>query len=306
MSCRRFTLSSVHLLLGVLVATLTASPARAQSKEASAAKLACIQASDKAQQLRVAGKLIAARDTLHACAADTCPNVVREACSQWLGEVAASLPSIVIGAKDSDGKDLLDLKVSIDGALVTEHLGGLPVPIDPGRHKMRYEKADGVVVEEEILVGEGTKNRPVSVVFPGLAKPAAGVVAATPEALPPKGASTTNTVVGSVIAVLGAGGLGTALYLDLSTTSNVHSQQNTCGQTKEKCPSSDVSADNLGYDGAVIAVSAGIVALGVATYIFIAHPFGARPDTASHAGQAHGPSFRVIPSPHGGGLALTF
>src|ERR1700733_3505540 len=95
-----------------LLAILSAPAAEAQCKDPAAMKLACVQASDKAQQLRVAGKLVAARSALTQCVADACPNVVREACSQWLGEVNASLPSIVIGAKDSEGKDLLDLKVS--------------------------------------------------------------------------------------------------------------------------------------------------------------------------------------------------
>jgi hypothetical protein len=284
----------------VALNVLVAAPASAQTKESM--KLQCVQASDKAQQLRVAGKLVAARDALRTCVQDACPSVVREACSQWLGEVNASLPSIVIGAKDSDGRDLLDLKVSIDGTLVTEHLGGRALPIDPGRHKMRYEKADGAVVEEEILVGEGTKNREVSVVFPGPLKPAVVVAPIAPEApaagSSSKGPSTTNTVVGIVFAGIGAAALGTALALDVTTTSDVDSLRSSpCAKTAT-CSQSTVNSDQLKYDMAGVGLGVGIAAVGAAVYVLIAHPFGTPTSTRSASAPL------VLPTP--GGVAVRF
>jgi hypothetical protein len=293
------------LTLASALSTIASPAAEAQTTNAPVSKLACVQASDKAQQLRVAGKLLAAREALHTCIQDGCPGVVREACSQWLGEVQASLPSIVIGAKDSDGKDLLDLKVSIDGTLVTEHLGGLAVPIDPGRHKMRYEKADGAVLEEEILVGEGSKNRGVSVVFPGPGT-AAGVTAlpvGASTAQGPKTASSFNTAMGSGFALVGAGVLGTALYLDLSATSDINALK--ASNCAPNCSKTRVAADELDYDLAGVGVGLGIVAVGVAVYVFVAHPFGTRA-AAANADRVGGPSFRVVASPHGSGFALTF
>jgi hypothetical protein len=292
-------------LLAIALPTFVATAASAQPPAPVATKIACVQASDKAQQLRVAGKLLAARDTLRICVQDSCPGVVREACAQWLNEVQASLPSIVIGAKDADGKDLLDLKVSIDGALVTEHLGGLAVSIDPGRHKMKYEKPNGAVLEEEILVGEGAKNREVAVVFPGAVKPVGAAASTAPSGgatQGPKGASTFNTAMGTVFGVVGAGALGAALYLDLSATSDVNDlKQSACAKTST-CPSSRVNQDELDYDLAGVGLGVGIVAVGVAVYVFVAHPFGDRPAS----GTSSGTSFRVVPSPHGSGFALTF
>jgi hypothetical protein len=296
---------AITLLAAVSFSSLVPRAAEAQTS-AAALKLACVQASDKAQQLRVAGKLVAARDTLRTCVQDACPSVVREACSQWLGEVNASLPSIVIGAQDSDGKDLLDLKVSIDGVLVTEHLGGRALPIDPGRHKMRYEKPDGTVLEEEILVGEGTKNRPVSVVFPGPKKLAVvtGPVPPPHETSTSKGPSVANTAIGITLAAVGAAALGTALYLDLSATSDVNALKASCGPTRT-CSASRVSADELDYDLAGVGLGLGIVAVGIATYVFLGHPFG-EPRVDAHAQRGWVPELRLAASPHGGGLALTF
>ncbi len=291
--------------MGVLVPT-----ASAQTKDSAAMKLACVQASDKAQQLRVAGKLLAARNMLQTCVMDACPGVVREACSQWLGEVNQSLPSIVLGAKDADGRDVLDFKVWIDGDQVTEALGGRALPIDPGRHKMRYEKADGTVLEEEILVGEGTKNRPVSVVFPGAAKPGgAAALAPVPAGSTHKGASTANTVIGLSLSAIGAGALVTALYLDLSTTSNVNAiKASPCAMTHPaSCSASTISGYELDYDLSGVSLGVGIVAVGIATYIFLAHPFGTVVTDRPAAGQrATTPQFAVVPSLHGGGVALTF
>jgi hypothetical protein len=311
MSNRRFVSGGLALFLAVVVPALVAPPAQAQTKDASALKLACVQASDKAQQLRVAGKLLAARDTLRTCVLDACPSVVREACAQWLGEVTSSLPTIVIGAKDADGKDLLDLKVFIDGQVVTDHLGGRALPIDPGRHKMRYEKADGTHLEEEILVGEGTKNREVKVVFPGAEKVVVvglagppGATQAVPGDAGSKGPSTANTVIGTVFAVVGAGALATALALDVSTTSDVNALK--ASKCAPNCSSSRVSSDQLDYDLAGVGLGVGIVAVGVATYIFVAHPFGNRASDAPRTGKAAGPSFTIVPTPHGSRLALTF
>ena len=307
MSSRRLS-PAVAVLVGLAALGTPCRTASAQTKDAAAQKLACVQASDKAQQLRVAGKLVAARSTLQTCVLDACPGVVREACSQWLGEVNASLPSVVIGAKDAEGKDILNLKVLIDGELVTETLGGRAFPIDPGRHKMHYEMADGSVVEEEILVGEGTKNRQVSVVFPGAAKPAGAGAAAAPSvpADTHKGPSTANTAVGIALATVGVGALGTALALDLVTNSNVDALKGGCGKNSS-CSPSQISGYQLDYDLAGVTLGVGIVAVGVATYVLLAHPFGTSSGDPAHTGQAAArPWFRVVPSPRGGGVALTF
>jgi hypothetical protein len=291
------------------LASLPPSTAHAQAKDGAAAKIACVQASDKAQQLRVAGKLVAATEALRACVQEACPSVVREACSQWMGEVNASIPSIVIGAKDGDGKDLLDVKVSIDGQLVTEHLEGRAFSLDPGRHRMRYEKSDGAVLEEDILVGEGIKNRPVSVAFPGTAKPAVTVVVApsTP-ASTTKTSSTANTAIGTVFAVVGAGALGTALYLDLSTTSNVNALKLQPCAKNGTCSASTVNGYQLDYDLAGVGLGVGVLAVAFATYVFLAHPFGSvvTSDAAHAARITTKPSLEIVPSARGGSLALTF
>jgi len=47
------------------------------------------------------------------------------------------LPTIVLGARLSDGSDVTDARTFVDGAPTTADAGG-PVPVDPGPHTIRF------------------------------------------------------------------------------------------------------------------------------------------------------------------------
>ena len=107
-----------------------------------------------------------------------------------------------------------------------------------------------------------------------------------------------------MLAVVGAGALATALYLDLSATADVNALKASSCAAMHNCSASRVSSDELDYDLAGVGLGLGIVAVGIATYVFIGHPFGT---PRSPAAQAAAPrAFRVVASPRGGGFALTF
>src|SRR5262245_34160024 len=78
-------------------------------------KKTCIASSESGQKLRHDGKLRAAREQLLVCARPECPAVIRQDCAQFLNEVASSTPSVVIAARDTNGKETLAVKVTIDG-----------------------------------------------------------------------------------------------------------------------------------------------------------------------------------------------
>src|SRR5687767_14116999 len=77
-------------------------------------KIACVQAADAAQEHRTAGRLKDARTSLHVCARATCPALVRSDCTQWLSEVEASMPTIVIRAVGARSEDIADVQVDLD------------------------------------------------------------------------------------------------------------------------------------------------------------------------------------------------
>ena len=158
-------------------------PAAPPAPPAPPDKAACLTASNKAQELRDAHKLIEARDQLRICAQQVCPAIVSRDCLTWLDAVEQSMPSVVVSAKDPSGRDLFDVKVTADGQPLTAKLAGDAVPMNPGPHAFHFEAADGSVLDQQVLVREGLKNQNIAVVL-GTAAPAPAPPGASPSAPP--------------------------------------------------------------------------------------------------------------------------
>jgi hypothetical protein len=96
--------------------------------------------------------------------AASCPGPVREDCAQRLDEVVKAMPTVVFDVKDSAGRDLPYVRLSIDDKPV-----GLvqvtAIPLDPGQHVFRFEAAGALSVEREVVLREGEKQKRVSVVI---------------------------------------------------------------------------------------------------------------------------------------------
>ncbi len=269
-------------------------PTRAGADE----KQACLQASDRGQQFKLDGKLMSAREQLLLCARPECPKLVRDDCAQWMTEVLAALPSVVFGARDAQGHDVMTVRVSVDGNVVAEKLDGKPMPIDPGAHTVKYETAGMSAVEEQVLVREGEKNRSLTVTFPAppgaktTASPGSGSSSPGKEEPP-----TTKGPISPVAWVLGGIGvlaLGSALYFDLTANGDVNDLRTTCAPN---CTSSQVDPVRTKYVISGISLGVGIVSLGVATYLILARP-------SQPAAEAHATSWRVDFAPEkGGGVA---
>jgi hypothetical protein len=137
-------------------------------------KKECVNQHERAQDLRRAAKLIEARAALLVCSQDACPSIVRTDCAEWLGQVGQSVPSVVVRARTAD-HDELDVRVSIDGTLVTSRLDGTAIDLNPGPHAFRFERAPFDPIEQEVLIVAGERNRVLPVTFraPDAAVPAA-------------------------------------------------------------------------------------------------------------------------------------
>lgn len=132
---------------------------------------ACIAASEKGQRARAAGKLREAREHFLACGVDRCPTLVRHDCASWNSELAQTLPSVVFGARDKQGRDLFDVAVSMDGEPLVTKLDGKSVTVDPGRHTFRFEMAGYPPFDEVALIKEGERARVINVTLGGGASP---------------------------------------------------------------------------------------------------------------------------------------
>jgi hypothetical protein len=139
-------------------------------------KAACSQAYVAAQSRRSEHRLLAARDELRVCARQECSLLMKgemlKDCTDWLAQVEASIPSVVLSAKDSSGSDMTNVAVAIDKTVVVATLDGRSVDVDPGSHVFTFEAPGRDKVTLTALVLEGAKNQQIRAVF----GPAAGEV----------------------------------------------------------------------------------------------------------------------------------
>jgi hypothetical protein len=159
----------------------------AATAEADISKMACVEANTKGQDLRREGMLSAAREQLRTCADPSCPRLVRNDCTKRLDQLDQVQPTVVLAVKDGTGRDLRNVKVSIDGKPLAERLTGVALPVDPGAHSFTFEVQGLAPVTRELVLREGEKGRTEVVVFGGAN--GAGEQAPTPPAPPPEAVS---------------------------------------------------------------------------------------------------------------------
>lgn len=232
----------------------------------------CLKASEDAQLLRIKTQLVAARDKLLVCSNDACPKLVKKDCSEWLDEVEHATPTIVLGARDPDGKDLVDVRVTLDGNPIADRLEGKAFVVDPGSHTLRFE-AGGQTREQTIIVREGEKSRVVSVVL-GEPKPVQPVVTvvhpplasvselSTPRSRAPSAATWVFGGIG--LATLAASGVVGAF--SLVRRQNLYDSCGAAGQ----CAQSDVDQVYLMYDLAYAGAAIGGAFLITGVVLFFA------------------------------------
>ncbi|WP_394831884.1 hypothetical protein LVJ94_35745 [Pendulispora rubella] len=238
----------VHTLVmaaGVFAMTL---PARADEKDV------CASSSEYAQRLLGQGKMIEARAQLLICTRMVCPAVVKQDCDGWLSTLDATIPSLVVAARDEEGRDLLDLKVTLDGGAV-DSLDGRAIPVDPGVHRLRVEAAGRLPVEQRLVVHEGERARPVTVTLSSPTHPHPG---------PPPGGEGAGTarvekLVSPFVYILGTlAGVSLASFATFEIKAAVQSShlRSTCAP---RCSASDV--EGVSTDTVIANVS---LALGAA------------------------------------------
>ncbi len=245
MLVRRAASSVAGALTAIL---LSAAPAQAQTQEA------CLWSYDQAQRLRDRGKLIETRERLLVCAQDVCPELARKDCERWLRDVDASTPSVVVRARDPDGRDAVDVQVWVDGAPFLRNLDGRARPLDPGVHFLRYEMAGGKATQDRIVVVEGEKNRVLLVDF---AKDAGDTTPATTRASRPAA---------YLFAGIGVVGIAGFAYFASTGLSERSELERTCYPS---CSEADVDRARSKLVIGDISLGLGITSAGVATWLFV-------------------------------------
>jgi len=203
----------------------------------------CAAASEDALSLRKQERLKDAKERLLVCSTPSCPAEVRDECARRMTDLTAAQPTVVFDVKDAQGGDLLAVRVSLDGALLVDHLGGGAVTVDPGEHTFRFESS-GQTIERKFVIRESEKGRTISIAFGGGtpaagAAPAATPIADQPAATPPpadsssswNGQKTAAVVVGGVgIVGIAVGAVfGAQAFSKWSTAKNDCTTQGFCG-----------------------------------------------------------------------------
>jgi hypothetical protein len=234
---------------------------------------ACLAASKEAQVSRLNGHLRAAREGFVVCSDEACPKAVRQDCNQWLDEVDRAIPTVVLGARDAEGKDLLNVRVSMDGSPVVERLDGKPIAVDVGAHTFRFEVAGFDPREENVLVREGEKDRVVTVTF-AAAKPAEPTLDRRATQTPGVEHTTSSsghgpTVFTWIVGGVGVATLGAAGIIGLVALGQRSSLYDSCGRAVQ-CKQSDVDPVYLMYDVTYAGVAIGSALVATSVVLFFA------------------------------------
>ncbi|MFZ5895405.1 MAG: hypothetical protein ACOY0T_30395 [Myxococcota bacterium] len=124
----------------------------------------CVNLHEQARIQRVQEQWQLARESMTACAAETCPLALRVDCQDWLEELARVLPSLLIVIERDDG-DTSPVRLELDGREITlpEPLG--PIELLPGTHRLRASMLGRTPIELEVSLQKGEKNRVVHLRF---------------------------------------------------------------------------------------------------------------------------------------------
>jgi hypothetical protein len=230
----------------MLAALLVGLPARS----AEPTKQQCVEANDGAQDLRQAGKLRQARETLALCASASCPAIVRDDCTQRLTELDSAMPHVVFAAKDAAGNDLVDVKVTIDGAPLADRLDGSSLKVDPGPHVFVFTWEGHPSVTKKLVLAEHDQARREVVVFGGAETPhvESASLATAPAAAGSGGSGIDRKTIAFAVGGAGVIGLVVGSIFGIVAKNTYDGATSRCAQSGSSppsgCPGDALSAGN--------------------------------------------------------------
>ncbi len=270
--CRRRARAHCALAGAAFVAANTAAaPAFADVAE-------CIEAHSAGQVERDQSHLVEARRQFVSCALPSCPAAIRSACDELLADVERRLPTVVLAAQNSRGRDVLGVTVLVDGEPLEGGMSGQALEVDPGPHEFRFRDRDGREEVVRAVIREWVKGRAIEARFATPQAPPPLPTQAAPPGQPPPavdraepGAESSRTlayVLGGV-GVVGLAGFG---YFALAGKSERNDLARTCAPA---CDPERTDAISTKYLLADILLATGVASLAGGTYLYFSTP--ARP-----------------------------
>ncbi len=256
--------------LVALFVVLVATPTFANDKEE------CASAAEQAQRLRAEKKLRSSREQLVRCGRDVCPTFIRNDCLKWLRDVDEALPTVIFRVRDMDDKDLIKVKVLVDGETFVSELDGTAIAVDTGAHTFRYEVAGMDPFEERVLISQGEKDRVLKVKLSSANHATAHATVDAPKvehsepstAKTDKPASSHPNIAAWVTGGVGVAGLVMFGILETVGQIGYSNLQSGCGATAQKCSDSDISPVQTELVVALVGLGVGVAGIGVAAVLF--------------------------------------
>ena len=156
---RKAALVGAAVLLGV-------GAAHAQSATSTPDRQQCVDAYESAQLAMRRAQLSKARERIHVCLQESCPGMLRSDCAQWLRDVDARQPTVVLEMKGSRGEALTDVRVEASGRVLTERIDGRGIEIDPGEYQLVFRARGEGPITQRFVVREGEKLQKLTAELP--------------------------------------------------------------------------------------------------------------------------------------------
>jgi hypothetical protein len=246
--------------LALLTAVVGSWVVLASDAHADPTKTQCVQANESAQSLRKAMDLREARAQLLACIAPGCPGPVRADCVERLDEVDRAMPTVVFVAKGSAGEDLANVKVTMDGAPIADHLDGSALSVNPGAHTFELTAAGLPPVTKKLLVREGEKARQEVIAFAAPSEAATPPPAAARIVTPPPAVDATagdgQRTIAFVLGGAGLVGLGVGTYFGFHAKSTYDEALTHCAGGWSSCDATGVQGNESAHGQANISTAA--------------------------------------------------
>ena len=216
------TVAVVTVLVSVLVlgegAVRAADPTTAE----------CVAASDAAIKDGDDNKLRSERSHLLVCAAASCPADIRKDCGGRVDAVNAQIPTLLFEVKGASGTDLSAVKVTMDGEVLAERLGGGALAVDPGEHAFTFETAGEPPVTKRLMIQQGQRDRREGIAF-GAATAALAAGPSSPVPIAPSGPGLgTQKILALVAGGVGVVGLGLGTAFGFVAISQKSAAQSAC------------------------------------------------------------------------------
>jgi hypothetical protein len=261
-------------LAAALAFTLTSLALRDAAADPNEDAKRCIASAERAQLLRNASQLRAARQELLVCARPDCPAPVHRDCAEWLRAVEGEEPSLVFHAADARGRAITGVTVVDGDQPLSVGPDGAPIWLDPGVHLLTFRAPWGATLEARITLSPAEMRR-LELRFPESPRAGGGGADESQAAPAPSGPPLSAWIAGGI----GVAALGSFAVFEATGLTAYHSLRSGCGVT-HSCAQSDVDAAQSKIIAAGVSLGVSVVALGAATWLFLAP----RPPEPSSAG----------------------